>query len=260
MKLNQHSYIDSFETTLFPLFGVMLETEQTNLLTTAICIVATLIEDCPTHPLVLSKYTSKLFPVCLKHATNADHDLRQSAVFGIGTCAAAMNVKFLPVATQSITTLVNVVQAPDSRSEENEPATVNAISAIGKICRYVGPVFTGQPPLDLNQLLPLWLSWLPGGGDEEEARKVHALLTDFVETGNTALLGQHHVNLPKIISVWATILNNEDLCSPETKNKIITLWATIQRQIGQPAIKQIWSQLESKQQETMKSYTDVSLL
>ena len=60
--------------------------------------------------------------------------------------------------------LNSVIQRPDARAnEDNTHATENAVSAMGRILRY-------QPAtVNLNEALPVWLSYLPITEDEEEA-------------------------------------------------------------------------------------------
>lgn len=49
-----------------------------------------------------------------------------------------------------MTLLVRVVNAPDSREEENISATENAISAAGKIIKYC------PTAVNVNEAVPVW--------------------------------------------------------------------------------------------------------
>ncbi len=53
-------------------------------------------------------------------------------------------------------------------------ATENAISAVTKICKHIDSV--GR-----EEILPLWLSWLPVVEDKEEAPHVYDYLCDLIE-------------------------------------------------------------------------------
>ncbi len=109
-------------------------------------------------------------------------DVRQSAVFGIGACACTAGAAFKPVVTQAMSGLLKVITAKDARDDANAPATDNAISAVGKIIKYVGPALAGAKGMeDMNLIAPKWLTWLPCSGDTEEAQGVHQMLCEFVE-------------------------------------------------------------------------------
>lgn len=70
---------------------------------------------------------------------------------------------------------MRVIQDPESRLAENLSPTENAISAIAKICKY------NTTNVNVNDILPLWLSWLPVWDDEEEAVHIYGYLCDLVE-------------------------------------------------------------------------------
>ena len=140
-----------------------------------------MINDVPGHP-ITQKYCDKFFPLALQYAMDKEMDVRQSAVFGIGACAVTMGVAFKPVVSQAMSNLLKVITAPESREEANAPATDNAISAVGKIIKHVGPALSGGKGMeDMNLIAPKWLSWLPCSSDVEESQSIHQMLVDFVE-------------------------------------------------------------------------------
>lgn len=76
---------------------------------------------------------------------------------------------------EAIPLLVRVIQAADSRSKENVNATENCISAVGKVMRF-------RPEcVNVNEILPHWLSWLPLNEDKEEAVHTFDFLCDLIE-------------------------------------------------------------------------------
>lgn len=93
-----------------------------------------------------------------------------------------------------------MISAPDSRSEENECATENAISAVAKILRY------NSSMINLNEMLPIWLSWLPIWVDEEEIPHVYEFFCELVEQNNPLIIGPNHENLPRIVAIIAETL------------------------------------------------------
>ena len=72
--------------------------------------------------------------------------------------------------------LTVAIQAPNAREDlPGVNATENAISAVTKVCKYID---TGVP---LDNILPMWLSWLPIVEDKEEAPHVYSYLCDLIE-------------------------------------------------------------------------------
>jgi len=71
--------------------------------------------------------------------------------------------------------LLLVIQDPQSRTVENKSPTENAISAVTKICKYHGN------SVNLTEVLPLWLSWLPVTEDEDEAPHIYGYLCDLIQ-------------------------------------------------------------------------------
>ena len=68
-----------------------------------------------------------------------------------------------------------MINAGDSRAVENVAATENAISAVTKICKYC------PGAVNLNEVIPHWLSWLPVWDDVEEAIHIYGYLIELVE-------------------------------------------------------------------------------
>jgi len=76
--------------------------------------------------------------------------------------------------TEIMPRLLQMIQAPESRSVENASATENAIAAITKIMKYHPDI------VNTAEMLPLWLSWLPVTEDEEEATHIYTYLLDLI--------------------------------------------------------------------------------
>ncbi len=80
------------------------------------------------------------------------------------------------IIVEAIPLLIKVIQDPESRSVENLSATENCISAVTKACKY-NPAGT----INITEVLPHWLSWLPTWEDEDEAEHIYNYLCDLVE-------------------------------------------------------------------------------
>lgn len=83
---------------------------------------------------------------------------------------------FFPVLTAAIPLLTSVISTNGSRDDDKITATENAISALGKICRFKAPVVA-----DFNAVLNLWFQSLPIVVDDEEAPHVYNYLFELIE-------------------------------------------------------------------------------
>lgn len=137
----------------------------------------------------------------LQSLGDSSPEIRQAAAYGVGVMAQYggenyrsfctgnpwhhSQLEMMPTAflfsdvfildLDAIPLLVGVIHAVDARSNENVNATENCISAVGKVMRF-------QPEcVNLNLLLPHWLSWLPLIEDKEEAVHTFDFLCDLIE-------------------------------------------------------------------------------
>lgn len=76
---------------------------------------------------------------------------------------------------EAIPLLIGVIQAADSRAKENVNATENCISAVGKVMKYRSEC------INVDEVLPHWISWLPLNEDKEEAVHTFNYLCDLIE-------------------------------------------------------------------------------
>ncbi|KAL8189967.1 UNVERIFIED_CONTAM: Importin-5 [Gekko kuhli] len=115
--------------------------------------------------------------------------------------------------------LVRVIQSTDAKTKENINATENCISAVGKIMKF-------KPDcINVEEVLPHWLSWLPLHEDKEEAIHTFNYLCDLIESNNPIVLGPNNSNLPKIFSIIADgeineAIKHEDPCTKRLANVI----------------------------------------
>lgn len=77
--------------------------------------------------------------------------------------------------TEVLPVLRAIVEEPSSRSPENINATENAISATCKILHYNNSL------VNVNEVLGVWLKWLPIYEDEEELPEVYGFLLLLLE-------------------------------------------------------------------------------
>jgi len=245
VKAAKETYVPSFHKLLFPIFWGMLAPEKSaGEHIAGLCIIDDLIAY-GGQP--ANQYITKFLPITFAYSKDPDADVRQSAVWGIGACAQASKDKFLPVYEGALEALSKVITHKDSKTEENEPATDNAIGAVTKICRYTLTA-QGQEKA-LVKVLPTLLQWLPIKGDYEEGQVIHDLLCDFIESNNPAL--QLEKNLPRILSIFGSILGTNAVTEATTA-RISKIWKVFCTSVPSTVLSSAVSLLKSEEQEKLK--------
>ena len=129
----------------------------------AICIFDDYVEN--TSDLIWNNGNSPILDQMLKYATNQNANIRQSAVFGLGVCAQAIDsAQFSPFLNKAIESIKTILADSKARTDEYTIATDCAVGALGKIALYHN-----------NSLIEDWLNYLPIKAEIEEAQSVHSL-------------------------------------------------------------------------------------
>ena len=179
------------------------------------------------------RYLDAFVGPCLAGCADADADVRQASVYGVGVMAAALGAAFAPHVPGALAALARVIQAPDARNEENLNATENAVSALGKLCESQRGAIPGAP-----DVVPRWLGCLPLREDTVEARVVHAQLVRMLEAGDPHLLGANNEHLGQVVKVFAAaaptagLSEKLQLCTPETAGKMRAVLKQMQGAMG----------------------------
>ncbi|KAH7296218.1 hypothetical protein KP509_26G014000 [Ceratopteris richardii] len=211
----------------------------------AICIFDDVAEQCKSSA---CKYYATFLPFLLEASTDADPDVRQAAVYGIGVCAEFGGATFQPVVGEALTKIKQVISQPGAFSADNVMATDNAVSALGKICEFQ------RESIDATQVVPAWLSCLPIRNDLVEAKIVHDQLCSMVERSDPVVLGANNQNLPQIISIFAEVLiAGNDLASETTVDRVVNFLRRIQQLLPSSALASTWSSLHPQQQAVLQS-------
>lgn len=151
------------------------------------------------------KYRDLFVPQMVRAICDKHPEVRQAASYGIGVMAMYAEPAFHPVCVESLPILVEVIQHADSREPDNVMATENVISAVTKICRYC------SNHVNVNDILPHWLNWLPIYEDEDEAEHIYDYLCDLIQQNNMIILGENNSNLPRIFDILATVFQKQVL-------------------------------------------------
>jgi len=170
------------------------------------------------------RYVASFMPHMLLGAMSTDMELRQAALFGLGLCAQHGGAGFAPYRTEATQTLMHVLSQQDARSKDKESGTDNAAASLGKIAQFQ-PNPSPHDPQGVptaEELFGSWLAYLPLTSDLQESTVVNKQLSELVERNHGALLGVNNVNLPRIMSVFAEVLETE-MVEEETTLRIQTI-------------------------------------
>uniref|UniRef100_G3TGJ1 Importin 5 n=1 Tax=Loxodonta africana TaxID=9785 RepID=G3TGJ1_LOXAF len=181
-----------------------------------LCIFDDVIEHCSPASF---KYAEYFLRPMLQYVCDNSPEVRQAAAYGLGVMAQYGGDNYRPFCTEALPLLVRVIQAADSRTKENINATENCISAVGKMMKF-------KPDcVNVDEVLPHWLSWLPLHEDKEEAVQTFSYLCDLIESNHPIVLGPNNTNLPKIFKIIADgemheAIKHEDPCAKRLANVV----------------------------------------
>ncbi|KAK2541350.1 Ipo5 [Columba guinea] len=181
-----------------------------------LCIFDDVVEHCSPSSF---KYAEYFLRPMLQSICDNSPEVRQAAAYGVGVMAQFGGDSYRPFCTEALPLLVRVIQSPDAKTKENVNATENCISAVGKIMKF-------KPDcVNVEEVLPHWLSWLPLHEDKEEAVHTFSYLCDLIESNNPIVLGPNNSNLPRIFGIIADgeiheAIKHEDPCTKRLANVV----------------------------------------
>eukprot|EP00117_Sycon_ciliatum_P045798 scpid19596/ scgid32881/ Importin-5; Importin subunit beta-3; Karyopherin beta-3; Ran-binding protein 5 len=151
---------------------------------------------------------------------DASSEVRQAAAYGVGIMALHGGEAYYKACVSALPRLAEACSMEVDPSDYMSCcANENCISAVAKICRTLP-----EGVLNLGDILPHWLSWLPIINEEEEAPFVYEYLCELIMQNNVYILGEEHVNLPRIVRVFARALGSEVLAdAPAIVEQMITI-------------------------------------
>lgn len=233
-KIHKVRILQPFTETLLPLaLHLMHPQKQPHERQIGLCMLDDMLEHCEGAALPL--YQSFL-PAMINYITDSNPSVRQAAVFGIGVCAQFGGPAMASIIPDILQRLDSVIKHPESRNPDNVYATENAISAVSKIIRF-------QPSaIDVNQLMPTFLSYLPVTEDDVESPVTYNNLTIFIEQNTSAILGNNYQNLPKLISILAVVIGS-GLVTDELNAKMVGIVRQLAQAVPADGFQQILSSL-----------------
>jgi len=220
----REAWLPQFER-LLPQFSKLLEPSRPwSDLQWGLCIFDDLIEY--TGP-TCQKYEGIFLARLLSCVSSPQPEVRQAAAYGCGVLGQCGGQGLAAAASQAVPLLCEVIQQPDSRQPENMNPTENAISAVTKILQFNGS------QVNMDQILPMWFSWLPVTEDVDEAPFVYGFLADLVEGNNPHILGANNSNLPRVVAIIAEALAVEVLPPDHAaRQRIVSIVKQVQGNAG----------------------------
>merc|ERR1712168_679389 len=151
------------------------------------------------------------------------------------------------VCAEIVPVLSQVITHSEGRTKANLSATENCVSAVTKILKY------NNSKVNVNKVIPSWLTWLPVIEDHVEAPHVYGYMCDLIEANHPIVLGPNNANIPHIIAIFAQSLACEVYeTNPELSHRIKTIVMQVK---GNEAV---WnatvSALNEEQQTALKNF------
>jgi len=141
-------------------------------------------------------YHHIFFNPMLKALSNEYPEVRQASAYGFGLMGMKGGPNYAQLCAQALEPLAAMISKQDAReTEESISATENAISAVAKILKY------NSSQVDVNVVLPTFISWLPIWDDTDEVPYVYDYFCDLVEANHPIVLGDNNSNLPHVFTI-----------------------------------------------------------
>lgn len=131
-----------------------------------------------------AKYQGFFLQPLANYVKDKSCEVRQAVAYGWGVLAQFGGEQFAGELGKIVPALVEVISNPEAKEPRNINATENAISAVTKIMKY------NNSQINLDEVIPLWFSWLPVIEDSDEAPHVYGYLCDLIEQNNQHILGK----------------------------------------------------------------------
>jgi len=213
----------------------------------ALCVFDDLLEY--TGPASI-KYQQYFVKELLGGVADQSSEVRQAAAYGCGVMAQFGGTEYADVCAEMIPILSQVIGHPEARSKCNVSATENCISAVTKVCKY------NNSKINVNEIIPNWLTWLPVVEDHVEAPHVYGYLCDLIEFNHPIVLGPNSSNIPSIMLVIGEALACEVFEShPEVAARVKVIIMMVKNNEA------MWNasviQLNDQQKEALKAFLEL---
>ncbi|GLV41396.1 Karyopherin beta 3 [Carabus blaptoides fortunei] len=193
------------------------------------------------------KYQGVFLQPLAAYVADKSAEVRQAAAYGWGVLAQFGGDQFAGECAKALPILLEVITDPESRSIKNVNPTENAISAVTKILKY-----NSSQVKVVDDLILMWLNWLPVVEDDDEAPHVYGYLCDLIEGNHPVVLGPNNQNLPRLIGIMGEAFFREVV---EPIHPVGIRMSNIVRQVqsNESLFQQCLTVLSSDQQQALHS-------
>jgi hypothetical protein len=185
-------------------------------------------------PVALTIYQSWV-PYVIQILNSSQPGLRRAASMGVSLLAEFASDVFPQVLADSINRLNAAILSKGSRESASLSATQTAIATVGRIIQFHANA------IDLKQVLPIWLSYLPVSS-MTDAQIIHQQLCVFFVQHTEIILGENFSNLLRILQLFAGALGTP-LVSQETHLTMISILKQMQTDFPADLMQQAWLSL-----------------
>jgi importin-5 len=183
-----------------------------------------------------SKFIPLIMPVLQKGATSTHVALRQSCTYAFGLIAHKEPSYLLQadnLGAQVRDLCLGMMRAPNARIDDDEMATDNAVSTLGKLIEYCPNALGDQA----HHAALAYLAYLPLRGDESEGKVCHEQLQRLVESSNQVILGSGNAHLPHIVRAMVAVVSTTresegDALEAHTRTRMCAMLRTISQGIS----------------------------
>lgn len=187
----------------------------------------------------------KFMPIVLEDILAKDPRRRQPACYAISLAGA--QPAFAAVAVDTASKLQQLITESRGRAKKkseklSQAAADNALSGLVAVLQTHSQLLGAKAP----ELWNVWLQGLPCQEDEEEGKKNHKLLLQFVMEERLEVLGQGASNFPKLLALLVDQYKG-DMVDEETNKGIQQLVL----KLGQAKLEQMASGLTEKQRKKL---------
>merc|ERR1740129_2221214 len=152
----------------------------------------------------IGPFMKHLIPSCMELMKDAEDDVRNNAVFGLGEMVLWAGAEAKPFYTQILARLSELL------SHESSPRVVDQVT--GAVCRFIVADMASVP---VDDIIPAVIKNLPPKEDDDEYEMVFKCFTVLYAAGHSSI----KMCLPKIIECTAALFNSlktDKMCKDKT--------------------------------------------
>jgi len=150
---------------------------------------------------------------------------------------------FPEILAKVINCLNAIIVEKTSRDRYFVAATQTAIAAVGRIIEFYAS------RIDLKQVLPIWLNYLPVT-HIAESDMIYKQLCHFMIVHTEIIIGEQGSNVPHILQIFANIIGTK-LIQTETLQGIISILKKMQNEFPADVMQRAWVTLTQEQQQKL---------